>query len=103
VEIMTPRSPVASGSFLHIASAARRIMLKLPIRLIVITRVKSSSECAPSLPTVRAAGPTPAQLTRPISLPMAVALATAVRASDSWLTSQRTNAALAAPSSAAMA
>ena len=46
-------------------------MLKLPIRLTVITLAKTASGCAPSLPTVLTAGAMPAQLTRPISLPSA--------------------------------
>jgi len=94
VEIITPRSPVGSGGFFAIASAARRIMLKLPIRLMPITRAKRSSGCAPSLPTVLAAGPMPAQLTSPISLPIDCALATTALASASCVTSQRTKAAL---------
>ena len=41
---MTPRSPVASGSFLHMASEAKRIMLKLPIKLTVMVLLKTASE-----------------------------------------------------------
>src|SRR5512137_2680451 len=52
------------------ASAARRIMLKLPIRLTVIVFVNVCSGCAPSLPTVLTAGAMPAQLTRPNSVPI---------------------------------
>ena len=39
VEIRQPRSPVASGSFFAMASAARRIMLKLPTRLTMMVLV----------------------------------------------------------------
>jgi len=37
---ITPRSPFASGGLLDIAAAARRVALNVPIRLIVIDRVK---------------------------------------------------------------
>ena len=92
VEISTPRSPVASGSFLHMASAASRIMLKLPIRLTVMVLLNTASACAPFLPTVFSAGAMPAQLTRPISLPSETARATTAWPSASLLTSQGTNA-----------
>ena len=39
-------------------------MLKVPIRLISMTRAKSPSGIGPSRPTMRFAGPTPAQLMR---------------------------------------
>ena len=92
VLISTPRSPVGSGAFFAIASAARRIMLKLPIRLIWMTLANRPSACAPSLPTVRAAGAMPAQLTRPKSAPIDSACATTARPSSSLETSQRTKA-----------
>ena len=38
-EIITPRSPVASGSFLHMASDARRIMLNEPTKLTMMVLV----------------------------------------------------------------
>ncbi len=74
------------------ASAAKRIMLKLPIRLTVMVLLNSAKPCAPFLPTVFSAGAMPAQLTKPMSLPMDTAWSTAACASASWLTSQRTNA-----------
>ena len=45
-------------------AATSRIMLKVPIRLMRMTRSKSSSGIGPSRPTMRLAGPMPAQLTR---------------------------------------
>ncbi len=86
----TPRSPVGSGALALMASAASRIMLKLPIRLIDTTFWNSSSECAPFLPTILAAGATPAQFTRPKSEPSSSAAATALLPSASWVTSQWT-------------
>ena len=44
------------------AAAASRIMLKVPIRLMRMTRSKSASGIGPSRPTMRLAGPMPAQL-----------------------------------------
>ena len=41
---LAPRSAVGSGSFLHMASAARRIMLKVPIRLTVTVLVNTAKE-----------------------------------------------------------
>ena len=73
---MAPRSPVASGSLAAMASAAKRIMLKLPIRFTVITFWNSSKLCAPFFPTIFSAGAIPAQFTKPISLPKPVAAAT---------------------------
>src|SRR6185312_15922403 len=107
VEISTPRSPVASGAFLHMASAARRIMLKLPTRFTMTVRLNTLKAWAPFLPTVFSAGAMPAQLTRPISLPIDTALATATWPSVSLLTSQRTKAppislAIASPRSVCM-
>ena len=46
------------------AWAASRIALKVPTRLTLMTRMKSSSGCGPSRPTTRLAGPMPAQLMR---------------------------------------
>ncbi len=46
-------------------------MLKVPTRLMLTARWNTSSGCGPSLPTVLTAGATPAQLTRPRSVPMA--------------------------------
>ena len=44
------------------AAPVSRITLKVPIRLIWMTRAKSSSGIGPSRPTMRLAGPMPAQL-----------------------------------------
>ena len=46
------------------SAATSRIMLKVPIRLTRITFSKSASGIGPSRPTMRFAGPMPAQLTR---------------------------------------
>src|SRR5450830_315592 len=63
--MMTPRSPSSRASCAIMSAAARRIMLKVPIRLTLMMRLKSSSGIAwPSLPTRRLAPPMPAQLTR---------------------------------------
>ncbi len=75
-------------------------MLKLPIRFTVIVLANSWSACAPSLPTVFAAGAMPAQLTRPTSLPSETALATTAAPSVSELTSQVTKVAPISPASA---
>src|SRR6478752_3212325 len=104
---MQPRSPVDSGSFLPIASAASRIMLKLPTRLTMMVLVYTPRLWAPFLPTVFSAGAMPAQLTRPISLPRDTALATTAWPSASWLTSHLTKAppislAMASPFSTCM-
>src|SRR3984957_2739890 len=72
VEMTTPRSP-SIGSSLLIAALARRIMLKVPIRLTRITLSKSASGWGPSRPTTRLATPTPAQLTRTRAGPCAAA------------------------------
>ena len=53
VLMITPRSPSAFGAFLAIASAASRSALKVPIRLILMTRLNVSSLCGPFLPTTR--------------------------------------------------
>ena len=90
--MMTPRSPLDSGSFWLMASAAKRIMLKLPIKLTVIVFVKTSNLWAPCLPTVFSAGAMPAQLTKPINLPIETALAITACPSASLLTSQATKA-----------
>src|SRR5579859_3661400 len=59
---ITPRSP-STGSCAAMRAAATRIVLKVPIRLIVITRENCSSGSGPSREIVRPAVPTPAQLT----------------------------------------
>src|SRR5579875_1708898 len=77
----TPRSPSSRGGSVIMSAAARRIMLKLPIRLTLTTRAKSASGIGPSLPTMRAAGAMPAQLTRTRAAPcLARAAATAASA-----------------------
>src|SRR5580698_7984962 len=60
--MMVPRSP-SIGSSLAISAGARRIMLKVPMRLTRITFSKSASGWGPSRPTTRLATPMPAQLT----------------------------------------
>ena len=64
VLMTTPRWPDSSTvSVLAIASAARRITLKVPSRLTVMTVRNSSRSCGPFLDRMRPAQPTPAQLT----------------------------------------
>ena len=53
---MRPRSPLAFGSLPTIALAARRSMLKVPIRLMLTTLAKLSRRCGPSRPTTFSAG-----------------------------------------------
>ncbi len=62
---ITPRSPTAFGVPLAMAIAASRIMLKVPMRLMPMTRENEASACGPSFFTVRSAIAMPAQLTRP--------------------------------------
>src|SRR6202046_5250656 len=104
VEMMTPRSP-SIGSSLLIAALARRIMLKVPIRLTRTTLSKSASGWGPSRPTTRLATPTPAQLTSTRAGPCpAAAFAIAAPAEASSATSPTTArppTALAASSAAA--
>src|SRR6185312_9427176 len=101
---MTPRSP-SIGSSLPIEAAARRIMLKVPIRLTRITRSKSASGWGPSRPATRLATPMPAQLTSTRAGPCAAsALAIPAPAEASSATSPTTPrppAALAASAAAA--
>ena len=61
--MITPRSPFSAGAFFAITAAARRITLNVPIRLISMTRLKSSSWAGPDRPKVFAAVATPAQFT----------------------------------------
>ncbi len=65
---ITPRS-FSIGSTAAMRSAASRMTLNVPIRLMLITRLKSASGKGPFLPTVRAALPTPAQFTATRSEP----------------------------------
>ncbi len=63
-------------------------MLKVPIRLMVMTLVKRARSCGASLPRVRSATPMPAQLTSTCSPPKAcTAAATAALPSASEVTS----------------
>ena len=43
--------PDSLGALFAIASAARRMRLNVPIRLMLTARLKPASECGPSLPT----------------------------------------------------
>ena len=45
---IAPRSPYSSGSVVLIAVAARRMQSKLPIRLMLMTRLKASRLAAES-------------------------------------------------------
>ena len=87
---MTPRSPSAfSGSAAVISAAARRSMLKLPIRLTRMTVSKSARSIGPSRPTIRLAGAIPAQLTSRRQGPwVALAFLTTASAVAASLTSQ---------------
>src|SRR5690606_34354652 len=82
----TPRWPYSStGSVLAMASAARRMTLKVPSRLTVMTVRNSSRSCGPFLDRMRPAQPTPAQLTTMRSgAPDSTTCATAAETS-SWL------------------
>src|SRR5580700_9238300 len=68
-----PRSPSCSGSRFCIAAPASRNALNVPIRLMAMTRSKSASGIGPSRPTIRLAGPTPAQLIRMRGVPWSAA------------------------------
>ena len=73
------------------SAAASRIMLKVPIRLMAMTRSKSASGIGPSRPTMRFAGPTPAQLIRMRAAPcLSRACARAAAACSPSVTSHRT-------------
>src|SRR5215470_1609088 len=89
--MMTPRSPSASGGRLCMSAAASRIMLKVPIRLMLMTCANSASGIGPSRPTMRLAGPMPAQLMRMRAAPcLPRASASAAAAPSALVTSQRT-------------
>src|SRR5580704_7083863 len=70
---MMPRSPSCSGSRFCMAAPASRNALNVPIRLMAMTRSKSASGIGPSRPTMRFAGPTPAQLIRMRGVPLSAA------------------------------
>jgi hypothetical protein len=102
--MITPRSPPSFGWFLAMASAARRSILKLPIRLISMVRRKLSRPWAPLRPMTFSAGATPAQLTSPCTAPKACnASSTAARPSASLLMSARRKRARSPSSAAALA
>ena len=83
---ITPRPP-STGSVAAIAAAARRITLKVPIRLISITLVNCSSGIGCPLRTTRPGGPIPAQLTVTRNGPLPLATATASATASSSRTS----------------
>src|SRR5580693_9253118 len=86
---MIPRSPSCSGSRFCIAAPARRSALNVPIRLMAMTRSKSASGIGPSRPTMRLAGPMPAQLITMRGVPWsAAALAKAASVAAALVTSQ---------------
>src|SRR5258705_2659047 len=68
---ITPRSPLASAGCTLIFAAARRIALKVPIKLIFTARSKLASAWGPLRPITRSPGATPAQFTRPWIAPKA--------------------------------
>ena len=64
-----PRSLSSKGSKFIISAAANRIILNDPIKFISITRRKLSNGIGPVLPTIRSAGPIPAQLINTLAGP----------------------------------
>src|SRR5580700_3517629 len=86
---MMPRSPSCSGSRFCMAAPASRNALNVPIRLMAMTRSKSASGIGPSRPTMRLAGPMPAQLIRMRGVPWsAAALVNAASVAAALVTSQ---------------
>ena len=86
--MMTPRSPSAPGASFAMAAAARRIMLKVPIELMLTALAKVSRRCGPSRPTTFSEGAMPAQLMSACRWPKALrARSTAACASCSLVTS----------------
>ena len=62
--MIAPRSPSPDGSVFEIALAARVMQLNVPIRLMSMRNLNEPGSCGlPSLLIVRAAMPSPAQLT----------------------------------------
>ena len=57
-------------------------MLNVPMRLTLMMRAKSASECAPSRPTMRLAMATPAQLTSTRGAPSSFSMAAKVASPD---------------------
>ena len=74
--------PSSSGSAAAISAAARRSMLKVPIRLMRMTRSNASSARGPLRPMMRPAVPTPAQFTRMRQGPWAVRAAAMAASPD---------------------
>ncbi len=90
---ITPRSPSSPGSSFAIAAAARRIMLKVPTRLMFTAFANVSRRCGPSRPATFSEGAMPAQFTRPCRWPKtAVASSTAALPSFSLVTSVESKA-----------
>src|SRR5687767_12265721 len=87
---MTPRSSPSSSRRL-MRSAASRMTLNVPIRLISMMRWKSSSGKAPCLPTVLIAFPVPAQLTTTRSSPSSAAASSAAPTASGSRTSPGAN------------
>src|SRR3954451_15943120 len=90
---MTPRSP-SMGSVATMRSAARRMTLNVPIRLMLTTRAKSASGRTPCLPMTRPGVPTPAHFTATRSGPSSPATS---RAALTWSGSVTSAAAKAPP------
>ena len=67
--MITPRSLSSRGSKLIISDLTNRIRLKDPIKFISITRRKFSNGIGPVLPTIRSAGPIPAQFINTLAGP----------------------------------
>src|SRR3954453_8028785 len=96
----TPRWPSSSGALSSIFAAARRRTLKLPIKLIAITRSNSARSWGPLRPAVFSPAPMPAQLTLTRSPSWPAAASTAAWTCLSSVTSVAMNR---APSSSANA
>ena len=95
--MMTPRSgppsSVTAGSVAAMAAAASRITLKVPTRLIWMTRLKVSSGSTPSRPRTLPGVAMPAQFTTMRSGPRATAASTAACTWSSLVTSAGTKTA----------
>ena len=100
---MTPRSPWVpdpSGSVAAMRSAARRITLNVPMRLICTTRAKASRASTTPLPLMTRPGvPTPAQLT---AMRIGPSPAATSRAAATWASSVTSVRAKVAPKPWAM-
>ncbi len=102
VMTITPRSS-STGSLSSIATAARRMTLKVPTRLMSMVRWKSASGSGPLRPTTRPAVPMPAQFTVIRSSPIDRAASTAAWTEPSSRTSVGTNRTRSPSSSASAA